>query len=132
MKFILSMLVLVFAAILACGGSSEPSNSSTLSPSVKELAIESIKGYSEVFDAAITEDGRKLSLVVIVGCATSDAVAKDMGDNFVRMVKSFGPEPAPTKEIGKGDFDYLVGVYCAGDKQIALGAKNRNSTRINW
>ena len=118
-------------AMAAVSCSSEPAP--TLTESAKDLAISSIMGYDEVSGAEIKQDGRDLSLVVIVGCATSEDVAKDLGDNFVRMVKSFGPESAPTgKDIGKGEFDYLVGVYCANENQIALGAKNRSSTHINW
>lgn len=41
---------------------------------------------------------------------SAESVAKDVGDNFVRTVKTLGPEPAPSKEIGEGDFDYFVTV----------------------
>lgn len=145
MKLQIGLAICATLVALACGSSSDPArpttelqtsdnpNSLTLSESAKDLAIGVITGYDEVLDAAISQDGRDLSLVVIVGCATSEEVAKNLGDNFVRLVKTFGPELAPTgTEIGKGDFDYLVGVYCGNERKLAQGAKVRNAGNITW
>ena len=145
MKLHIGLAICAAIVALACGSSSEPARpttesrtsespkSLTLTESAKDLAIGVITGYDEVLDAAISQDGRTLSLVVIVGCATSEEVAKNMGDNFVRLVKSFGPESSPSgTEIGKGDFDYLVGVYCGNERKLAQGAKVRNAPHITW
>jgi hypothetical protein len=98
----------------------------------KELAISSIEGYSEVQDAAINQDGKQLSLAIIVGYATNEETAKDLGDSFVRLVKSFGPEDTPEKEIGPGLYDYLIGVYYPDKSQVALGAKCSSCRKITW
>lgn len=98
----------------------------------KELAISSIEGYSEVQDAAINQDGKQLSLAIVVGYATNKETAKDLGDSFVRLVKSFGPEDNPEKEIGPGLYDYLIGVYYPDKSQIALGAKCSSCRKITW
>ena len=99
----------------------------------KMLAVTSVKNYPEVLDAAVKQDGQKVSLVVIVNRGTSVAKAKQLGDNFLRMVKTFSEaEPNPDNQIGRGVFDYLVGVYTPDQKELALGAKVRISPRITW
>ena len=82
---------------------------------------------------ALTQKGCKLSLVLIVNPSITKARAKEMGDNFVRMVKSFGAGPSPTKIIGRGIYDYMIGVYSPYDKSnpIVLGAKVSTSPRIS-
>ncbi|OPY56979.1 MAG: hypothetical protein A4E51_00218 [Methanosaeta sp. PtaU1.Bin055] len=104
----------------------------TLTEEQKELAITSIEGYTEVQDAAITQDGDQLSLAIIVPYGTNEETAKDLGDSFVRLVKTFGPEEAPGKEIGPGIYDYLVGVYYPNGDTVALGAKVSNARAIHW
>ena len=103
-----------------------------LTKAQKSMAINTIKGYPEVKDAAITQEKQKLSLVLVVTYATTEARGKKLGDNFVRLVKTFGPEKSPGKEIGKGEYDYLIGIYYANEKQLALGAKVSFSPRITW
>ena len=68
----------------------------------------SIKAYPEVRDAAVSQKGDQLSLVLIVGFATNTQRAKTLGENFVRLTKSLGPDRSPGKEIGKGIFDYVI------------------------
>ncbi len=96
------------------------------------MAVPSIQEYVEVRDAAISQDGDTYSLVLVVDRATSTERAKELGDNFVRMVKSFGPDDSPGQEIGSGTYDYLIGIYYPDGEQVALGAKSRISTRITW
>ena len=98
----------------------------------KSLAINAMMGQSLVSDAAITQDGRNLSLVLVVNAAASEEYAKELGSNFVRLVKTFGPEEAPGREIGEGIYDYLVGVYTPAEEQIALGAKVSFARSITW
>jgi hypothetical protein len=124
--YISMALVLLVLAVPALAGVPQ------LTDEQKELAISSIKGYTEVQDAAIQQDGKQLSLAIIVGYATNEETAKDLGDSFVRFVKSFGPEDAPQKEIGPGIYDYLVGVYYPDKTQVALGAKCSSCRKITW
>jgi len=98
----------------------------------KGLAISSIESYPEVQDAAIQQDGTQLSLAIIVGYATNEETAKDLGDSFVRLVKTFGPEEDPQKEIGPGLYDYLIGVYYPNKVQVAFGAKCSGCRKITW
>ena len=99
----------------------------------KQRAIHAIQQYPEVREAAITQKGRDVVLVVIVDHATSKARAKQLGDNFMRLVKTFSDaEPSPGVEIGRGVYGYLIGVYTPAKKRIALGAKVRTAPHITW
>ena len=109
-----------------------PSRPSALTASFKSSAISSIMGYPEVMDAAITQRGDQLSLVLIVFSGTSSQRAKALGDNFVRVVKSLSPDASPGRDIGKGIYDYVIGVYYPNEKRVAQGAKSRTSSRISW
>ncbi len=125
---VIAVLSIVLLAI-SCGPTTPPPE---ISDDAKSMAIDGIMGYDRVRDAAILQDGRKLSLVIIVDYGTSEEYAKQLGDNFVRMVKAFGPEPAPGKIIGEGMFDYLVGVYYPNEELVVMGAKVSFSDHITW
>ena len=114
------------------GSTQASTRPSALTASVKSSAISSIMGYPEVMDAAITQRGDQLSLVLIVFSGTSSQRAKALGDNFVRVVKSLSPDASPGRDIGKGIYDYVIGVYYPNEKSVAQGAKSRTSSRISW
>ena len=88
--------------------------------------------YARVRDASIQKEGRLISLVLIVDYATSEDYAKQLADNFVRMFKSLSDDDPPAKEIGRGIYDYLVGVYFPNESVLVLGGKVRASPHITW
>lgn len=94
--------------------------------------IYSIKTYDEVQDAAIVQDGDKLSLALIVGYATNEETAKELGDSFVRMVKSSCGDTPPEKEIGPGIYTYLIGVFYPDESEVVSGAKCGMCRSIYW
>lgn len=98
----------------------------------KQMAIDMIKEYEEVKDAAISQENETFSLVVIVEYGTSKVQAREMGDNFVRLVKTFTQDISPEKEIGEGIYDYIIGVYYPNQKEIATGAKSSIGGNITW
>ena len=85
-----------------------------------------------VREAAIRQEGNEFSLVLIVNAAINEDHARQLGDNFVRMVKTFSDDDPPGQTIGTGKYDYLIGIYTATEEQVALGAKSRISDRISW
>jgi hypothetical protein len=103
-----------------------------LTASARQLATDAISGYPEVLDVDLRQDGLDLNLVLVVNASTSESRARELGDNFVRLVKTFSSDSPPDREIGRGSFSYLVGVYTPTQTQIALGAKSRNATRVTW
>ena len=139
---LLCILILAISSI-GCEGESSPEPSSSsigrgggsslgLSEETKMDAIDFIKGELLVRDAAIAQDGRKLSLVIIMNAAATEEYAKEVGENFVRYLKSTSPDESPGKEVGSGIYDYLIGVYTPTEKAIAEGAKARGARRISW
>lgn len=89
-------------------------------------------GKTEVDEASISQDGKRLSLGLVVRPETTQDKALELGDNFLRLVKTFGPEAMPGKEIGSGTFDYMITVAYADGTTIAQGAKKSNATQITW
>jgi hypothetical protein len=107
----------------------------SLKPLSDDLAFvitSGISGYPEVLDATIRQDDDKLSLVLIVGYQTSEARAMELGDNFVRMAKSILNDSPPDKRIGRGKYNYLIGVYYSDEKLVAMGAKVSGADRLSW
>ena len=103
-----------------------------LSTSYLSVAESSIKANPAVLDAAAKRQGNTINLVLIVHPLTSKARAQQLGENFVRMVKSLSNDTKPGKDIGTGKYDYLVGVYYPNEKRVAQGAKSRVAKRISW
>lgn len=98
----------------------------------KDLAIRTIKDYSAVKSAAVVQEGRNLDLTITVDYATPEENAKELGNNFVRLLQTLGPEAMPGAVVGKGMFNYLVGVYYPSEEMLAMGTKPRTSDRITW
>ena len=124
------LVIIVIVIIIAADGDSNVELN--IAADIKAIAISSISDYPEVIDAAISQDDRGISLVLVVAFGTDEGRAKELGDNFVRMLKSFSEDSPPGKDIGKGMYDYLIGVYYPDEMQVALGAKARSANRISW
>ena len=95
------------------------------------MVISQMMEYPQVRDCSVSETGIT-STFVIVGAATNAATAKNLGDNFVRMYKSFSDDDPPARSIGPGKYNYLIGVYTPTEEKIALGAKVKAAERITW
>ena len=94
--------------------------------------VAAMKQTPGVLDAAISEQGNQVSLVLIVGPLTSESRGKELGDNFVRLFKSLSDDESPGQSIGRGKYDYLIGVYYPNKDKLVQGAKSRASDRISW
>jgi len=130
-----SCVAIIIAASGGDGGSDDeysPPQSARTAIDVETTVISQITAYPEVLDAAINRQGDDVSLVIVVGAATNEATAKNLGENFVRLYKTFSDDDPPGQTIGSGKYHYLVGVYTPTEKQIALGAKVSFADRITW
>lgn len=98
------------------------------------LAIEIIKEYPQVRDAAVARDpdGRRLNLAIVVGAATSRDHARELGDSFVRATINFVEGGRPGKEIGRSEWDYQIQVATPAGQVLARGAKIAEARRIAW
>lgn len=127
--FFALVIIFVFYSVIVTLRSEVPH----LDSKTKEMAINGIKKSPEIIEALITQKGKDLSLVLIVPANTSREKAKDLGENFVRMVKIFSKKaPDPGNKIGKGIYSYLVSVYTKNEKKIALGEKVQTAENITW
>ena len=99
---------------------------------IKGIATSTIAEYPEVLDASVAQDGTDVSLFLVVAPLTSETRAQELGDNFVRMVKTFSQDEVPGKIIGAGRYNYLVTVAYPGGETIAQGAKPRVAESISW
>ena len=101
-----------------------------------KLAIDTIKEYDLVSDAAIEKKENDFSLALIVNESTNSIRAKELGENFVRLLKSLIPssiEPNSSKDIGSGNYNYLIGVYGnTTNNKICMGAKASSARKITW
>ena len=73
-----------------------------------------------------------LFLSLLFCWSTSEKYGKELGDNFVRLVKTFSPDDPPGKEIGEGIYNYIIGVYYPDESELALGAKVSYADHITW
>ena len=85
-----------------------------------------------VRDAAISQAGRDLSLALVIGPAVNEEYARQLGDSFVRMLKSLSQDDPPGLSIGTGIYNYIVAVHYPNGVLVAIGAKARNSDHIRW
>jgi len=123
------ILLVIMPLVFGCSQTIPPPE---LTQQQKTFAIQTIMDYPEVRDADIIQEGKVLSLAIIVGYATSEERARQLGDNFVRLVKTFGPDSSPGKIIGQGTYDYLIAVATPDQRIIVQGAKVNSSDHITW
>ena len=106
-------------------------------PDIEAIVVESIMQHAVVRDAALSQRDCALSLVLMVNSAITEVAARELGDNFVRGVKSLGPRGAQDEslgiEIGRSQYDYQISVYASSTQEpIARGAKVAMARRIRW
>ena len=117
----------------AATGTPRPTPTPTVSVSdIEAMVIPNILEYQQVVDAAISQDGKKISLVLVVNYATNASHAAQLAENFLRLTKAMLKDGDIGKEIGTGEYDYVIGVYYPNEDLFGKGAKARTSDRITW
>ena len=109
-----------------------PSRPTISNAKAQDLAIQSIKQEVLVLDAAIGQEGNRFSLALVVNQATNQFGARQLGERFVRMFKTFSDDTNPGTQIGTGKYDYIITVVYPDQSRIAVGAKASSSTGIRW
>ena len=127
--YLLIAFLTVMLLAISCGATTPPPE---ISGDAKSMAIDGIMEYTLVRDAGVFQDGKKVNLVLIANSAINEQYAKELCDNFVRMVKQFSEDENPGKEIGKGIYDYLVGVYTPSEEEVVIGFKSADLPHITW
>ena len=103
----------------------------------KNLVIGAMLENLEVVDADILQSERRMTLTLVVREATTAQRAKEIGEGFIRLTKSLGPDDSPTidaggEEIGDGIFDYVISIFYPSGEAVASGAKTQSSSNIDW
>ena len=109
----------------------QTSKSFEIEPAAEESIIATMKVYG-ARDAAIAPNGTTINLAFEVPFGTSEAMAKKMGESFLRLVKSQSNDESPGKEVGPGHFTYHVGAFSPDQKWLVQGAKLASARRITW
>lgn len=145
----------LLSTLIACGGGGAETDL-VLSEVEKEKAKEQI--LSKLFSssdhatgfgamvATITQEGANVKLILIIDSTEAHftkEIGRKMATEFVRVVKNAGTDEPTGTEIGKGIFNYSVGVYYDDInnpdntfvnpiRKIVVGEKKRNSKNIKW
>ena len=124
---------MLFAGLWLVVGCSSDGPQPTLTGQQKTTAVNQITALDDVVDALIEQPNEKtLSLAVIINFGASKDRARDVGESFVRMVKSLGPDNAPGQQIGSGIYDYEITVLYPDRTTVVQGAKVQDVTQISW
>ncbi len=108
-------------------------NAPVLGHKVRSLAIKLMRENEVVVDAAINQEGEKISFLLIVAQGTSTVQAETLGTDFVRTLESnIKDAPKSDGEIAENSYSYLVGVYTPDQRRIAFASKSRNATNLDW
>tara|TARA_B100001750_G_scaffold239014_1_gene246440 strand:+ start:293 stop:850 length:558 start_codon:yes stop_codon:yes gene_type:complete len=155
-SFGFSLMILI---LLACGGGVE--TDLVIPESEKEAAVnimlDKYKADQEggVVGASVTQEGGTLNLIIMIKRITylenvrSTAnldwsnQGRKLGTEFVRLVKDGGTDDPTGGEIGKGQFNYTIGVYYQDPanpnkvyanpiRKIVEGKKSAKSSKIKW
>lgn len=102
MRNLLKVIFLIFSIFMFFINTVNADSVPTISDTEKSLAIGTIEDYKGVRDAAISQKGKKVNLAIIVDYSVSKSYAKQLGDNFLRLVKTFSKDKSPGKDIGMG------------------------------
>ena len=126
-------LGILFAGFWLVVGCSSDGPQPTLTNQQKTTAVNQITALDTVEDAFIEQPNKKtLSLAVFVNFGTSKDRARDVGESFVRTVKSLGTDNAPGQQIGSGIYDYEITVLYPDRTTVVQGAKVQDVTQISW
>ena len=109
---------------------------SFLFPEIKEEEkleiINTIKEENNVIDAVLTQQRSNIKLVLTVENKTSKERAKELGESYIRLVKTFSRDINPNKKIGKGIYNYFVRVNNPNKEIIITGIKENTAEFITW
>lgn len=109
---------------------------SLMFPEIKEeeklKVINTMKEEDNVIDAVLSQKGSKIELVLTVEDKTSKKRAKELGESYVRLVKTFSMDINPNKKIGKGIYNYYFRVNNPNKEIIITGIKENLAELITW
>ncbi|MEE9248501.1 MAG: hypothetical protein V3U79_07390 [Dehalococcoidia bacterium] len=129
------MVILLVSACASSDASATPIPSATMTALEKEVVVTTMLAQAGIREADFKQEGQDFTLVIIVEWNIGEEQAKDFSDNFVRLLKTHGPDTSVESgsRIGKGGYNYHVGVFRPdGTTNVVEGEKYDFADNINW
>ena len=91
-------------------------------------------GFPEKIEASGSQNGKDVTLNIIVPKDTKKSIAQSLGDRFVLNVKKKSPDSNPSARgnLKKGKLDYTITITDTDGKVISKGIKAAEEETINW
>jgi hypothetical protein len=131
-KVVIIALILTFTGMLFVGCTSKPE---PISQEVIDFVVGGIEQQAGVVGVAVVQKDNDISLAIVVDYNVGKEQAKELGDNFVRLLVTFSRDytnKSPGKEIGATKHNYLITVVYSNEEIVVQGAKVSVGTYIRW
>ena len=91
-------------------------------------------GFPEKIEASGSQNGKDVTLNIIVPKDTKKKIAQSLGDRFVLNVKKKSPDNNPSLRgnLKKGKLDYTITITDTDGAVISKGIKTAKEETINW
>jgi hypothetical protein len=128
-----SLLPVAVKALTGLFDGPEPPEQFVLNEDGESAAMAFARADPRVLEAHIRQQGRTIDLSLVVQGGTAADIARQLGEQFVVLVKSLVPgELNPGATIGPGVYDYLVRVSSPRGAVIVSGGKSSADARLTW
>ena len=128
---IFSLIIVAFCVGFA--SACTPEEVELLADDEVEVANSVIMRDSEVLEAGAVQDGRTISLEIVVKADIPPELALELGESYTQLIKIYGPDTAtPGREVGKGDYDYNIVVAYPDGTIVGRGVKAKSDTDVEW
>jgi len=139
MKFSNLTIVLSLFVITTLACSSTPPTVTDQNFEESIMAISALyqipnSGFPEKMEAYGSQNGKDVTLNIIVPKGTTKKIAQSLGDRFVLNVKKKSPDSNPSARgnLKKGNLDYTVTTTDTDGTVISKGIKVAEEETINW
>ena len=136
--FTISILLNLFiTSTLSCSSTPPTVTNQNFEESIQAIsALYQIpnSGFPENMEASGSQNGKDVTLNIIVPKNTKERVAQALGDRFILHVKRKSPDDNPSQRgsLKKGKLSYTVTITDTDGTVISKGTKNANEENITW
>ena len=131
------VLSLFIITILACSSTPPTVTDQNFEESI--MAINALyqipnSGFPEKIESSGSQNGKDVTLNIIVPKGTKKNIAQSLGDRFILNVKKKSPDSPPSSRgnLRKGKLDYTVTITDTDGAVISKGIKTAKEETVNW
>ena len=139
MKFFTLLILLNLFIISALACSSTPPTVTDQNFEESIMAISALyqipnSGFPDKIEASGSQNGKDVTLNIIVPKGTTKKVAQSLGNRFVLNVKKKSPDRDPSARgaLREGKLDYTITITDTDGAVISKGIKAAKEDSINW